>query len=361
MSTLTNQQSSNSSKIRKLVGRLRSASNSTRTTPDASTDSSPAASRPPSLKLRTPRDSPPPTSFSSCRRRKASSSSSHDAAVAAASLGLWNAAYDALRDNPGCVGLVVAYETIISQELPDSLKLGGANSSFRGKTPEQRRELLSAIAAAGLRKRRGSKASLADDASRRVLDAAKEAVEGLWPAYPAAAVAWAGFCTLTPVRCSSVYPVSRHAADEKRLKLLLDAIMQRDDIRAGLVHVVGRIPWYMHLAQLPSSEPQQRETLVRLYRWVLEFEMNCVCATASAWNAAAKNVVGWAGLCKLTQTIREADDKVAAIVRRQGAVDMGNWLQLNADLDLSSPSLANKDDEQLRPPDEGRQDAQVAT
>lgn len=151
--------------------------------------------------------------------------------------------------------------------------------------------------------------------------------------------------------------VSRRA-DSGLLQLLLDPIMQRADIRAGLVHVVGRIPWYMHLAQLPAGEPQQRETLVRLYRRVLEFEMNCVCATASAWNAAARHVVGWAGLAKLTQRILEADDVVAAMVARHAAVELGGrLLELDTDLDMSSSWPGNEDDEQRKPADRGSRNA----
>lgn len=101
-------------------------------------------------------------------------------------------------------------------------------------------------------------------------------------------------------------------------------------MRAGVRHVFGRIQWYMLLSQLllPSTwrddaafrraqETQQtREMLVGLYRKVLEFEMNCVCAAASSWNNAAKNVVGWAGLAALLDALREADAAVAGYVER---------------------------------------------
>lgn len=112
----------------------------------------------------------------------------------------WNAAYDSLADDPSCAGLVVAYETIISNELPDRLKMGGLNSSFRGKTADERLELLTAIASAGLERRRGSDTSQADDLAKKILDQARHYAQATMAQHAAAAIAWTGFCTLTPVR-----------------------------------------------------------------------------------------------------------------------------------------------------------------
>ena len=132
----------------------------------------------------TPRRSPSPESRSAKARRTA------------ASLDLWNAAYDSLADDPGCAGLVRAYESVISQELPPPLKRGGLHSSFRGKTQRERLDLCAAITTAGLQKRNGS--CCADDMARRMLESAKGQVDGM--TCPSRSIAWAGFCTLTPVR-----------------------------------------------------------------------------------------------------------------------------------------------------------------
>lgn len=115
------------------------------------------------------------------------------------SLQLWNSAYDALRDDPTTAALVVSYESIISQELPDHLKIGGININFRGKSNTQRLELLTEIAKAGMTKRRGSKISQVDEAARTVSEISKERVASRLAVYPSSAVAWAGICTLTPV------------------------------------------------------------------------------------------------------------------------------------------------------------------
>lgn len=42
--------------------------------------------------------------------------------------------------------------------------------------------------------------------------------------------------------------------------------------------------------------------------------MNCVCAAASAWNPAAKNVVGWHGLANLVDAIKGADKEIVEII-----------------------------------------------
>lgn len=121
------------------------------------------------------------------------------------SLELWNSAYDALRDDPTTTGLVLAYESIISHELPEHLKTDGMNMSFRGRTDDERLQLLSAITTAGLNKRRSSKTSQNDDLARSVIETSKDAIGPLMPCYSSTAVAWAGICTMTPVRfiCTS--------------------------------------------------------------------------------------------------------------------------------------------------------------
>ncbi|KAG6163608.1 hypothetical protein E4U27_002427 [Claviceps purpurea] len=289
--------------IRKLVGRLRGNGSSATISQEQS--------------LATPRTSPfqdyttpicpSPESqngfFTRHRRDKNGSQTKH----AQYCLDLWNAAYNALRDDRRCAGLVVAYENIISQELPDHLKMGGLNSSFRGKSADERLSLLQEIAAAGLNKRRGSSTSPADDLAKQILLSARDQVGRVASEYDAAFVAWTGLCTLTP--------------------LLLDAIVVRPSFGNGLAYVVGRIPWYMHVAQLLDARcwkdderfrktlQNTRDTLIKLYRKVLEFEMNCVCATASAWNAAARNVVGWNTIDQLMDSIKELDEQTIETIK----------------------------------------------
>ncbi len=133
---------------------------------------------------------------STSSRNPANKAAAHDSA---SSLELWNSAYDALRDDPTTTGLVLAYESIISHELPDHLKTDGMNMSFRGRSDEERLQLLTAITSAGLNKRRGSKTSQSDDLARSVIDTSKDTIGPLVPIYSSTAVAWAGICTMTPV------------------------------------------------------------------------------------------------------------------------------------------------------------------
>ncbi|ODA80881.1 hypothetical protein RJ55_03841 [Drechmeria coniospora] len=321
----TSASASTSSTFRKLVGRLRS--NSTKPTDHSQlpTPSSSASPSPPAPSTRRNSASPLPPFHSGSGRRRSKAGAVVPARDAPISLSLWDAAYRGLRDDPSCTGLVLTYEAIISQELPDSLSLGGLGSPFGAKSPEERLDLLARIAAAGLHRRRGSRPSPQqpgqDDEARRMLEATRGTVEGILPRYPSAAVAWAGLCTLTP--------------------LLADPIFQSPDMRLGILHIAGRIPWYMCLAQLllvpapPDYQESTRAILVRLYRKVLELEMNCVCATAGAWNSAAKNVVGWTSLGTLVAEIVELDRRVRALVEKEGEVGVREMLlAMDVDLDL---------------------------
>lgn len=228
--------------------------------------------------------------------------------AAAVALELWNAGYNALCDNPASAGLVFVYESIIAQELPADL-----DASVCGRSDAERLDMLAAITAAALRKRRASRAGQSERHGqagcvvRAVLDAA---------------IAWSGLCTLTP--------------------LLLDPIIQRADVGAGVDHVVGRIPWYMALAQLLDHRAWPA-ALVDLFRAVLKLEMNCVCAAASAWNTAAKNVVGWAELGALARQIARADADLPAIRERLLPLDLDLVLPL-------PPSPSPSAESRPRPP-----------
>ncbi|KAG6010205.1 hypothetical protein E4U21_007682 [Claviceps maximensis] len=293
--------------LRRLVGRLRGNSNSVSDEATIQQNCNLAIPRTSPFSICTSQICQPPdtqgTFFTRNRRTRNDSQSKN----AQHCLELWNAAYDALGNDRRCSGLVVAYENIISQELPDHLKMGGLNSSFRGKSADERQCLLQEITAAGLKRRRGSSTSPADDLAKKILNSAREQVGQVASEYDAAFVAWTGFCTLTP--------------------LLLDAIVLRSSFRDGLVYVVGRIPWYMHCAHLldarcwkdddrfRKTQQATKDVLIKLNRKVLEFEMNCVCATASAWNAAARNVVEWNKMDQLVNNIKQLDEQIIETIK----------------------------------------------
>ncbi|CAI6101226.1 hypothetical protein V2G26_000279 [Clonostachys chloroleuca] len=272
------------------------------------------------------------------KKKSVSSASSGHSAEIALSRELWDEAYDALRLDPSTKSLVVTYEAIISQELSDDLKLATRStlSPPEGDT-NRRMELMSAITRAGLSKRKGSKPSQADDVPKILLDSTRRTVETAWDEYPSAALAWSGLSILTP--------------------LLIDPILRHDEFRKGMVHVIGRIHWYMHLTyllqcpswhdaedlaarqdELAARRTRARDEVLRLYRRVLEFEMNCVCASASAWNSAARHMVRWNSLDKLNESIVEADGKVRRLVEElvvEGAMRT-RMLAWEADLDLDA-------------------------
>ena len=118
-----------------------------------------------------------------------------------------------------------------------------------------------------------------------------------------------------------------------------------------MLHVAGRVPWYMWLSQilLPDSwsdassfhqnRMQVRDTLVDLYRKVLEFEMNCICASASSWNHVAKNVVGWKGLPDLVEQIEATDRQMVGYVEQFGTIFMKKGLLVkDRDMEMTAPA-----------------------
>ncbi len=118
---------------------------------------------------------------------------------------LWDEAYDSLRSDPSTMSLVVTYESIISQQLPDDLKLAahGSLSSTDGETGH-RLDLMKAIASVGLNKRRGSRTSQVDEISWAILDQSKNSIERQLVDFPSASLAWSGICTLSPVSIQAV-------------------------------------------------------------------------------------------------------------------------------------------------------------
>ncbi|KAM0195205.1 hypothetical protein ACHAPA_000929 [Fusarium lateritium] len=228
-------------------------------------------------------------------------------------LELWNAAYDLLKRDNTSSGLVLAYENIISHALPDSLRPGhNGNPNSLSSESERRTELMMMIAKSGLNRevKETSQTDSGDAAARDNLIQIRSMIASLLDDKPSAGIAWAGFCSLTP--------------------LLLDPLLRHDDISQGFVHITDNIPHYLtlHRALHPTSwtsqpefqrlQPHIRQTLLDLYRRILEYEMNIVCAAASAWNMAARNVVDWHGWKAMADAVREKDDELMGYVEKSG-------------------------------------------
>ncbi|KAH6958693.1 hypothetical protein DER45DRAFT_234506 [Fusarium avenaceum] len=295
------------SKVKRLVGKICRHSHPS---PPESTSSSPSSS------AKTSRESSacprPLIGKNSQRQSRRGSASEEDDRVH--DLELWNAAYDLLKRDNTSSGLVLAYENIISHALPDSLR-PGYNGSPNGLSSESERrtELMMMIAKSGLSRevKEASQTDSGDDgAARDNLIQIRSMIASLLDDKPSAGIAWAGFCSLTP--------------------LLLDPLLRHDDISQGFVHITDNIPHYLtlHRALRPTSwtsqpefqrlQPHVRQTLLDLYRRILEYEMNIVCAAASAWNMAARNVVDWHGWKAMADAVREKDDELMSYVEKNG-------------------------------------------
>ncbi|KAG5771531.1 hypothetical protein H9Q72_001971 [Fusarium xylarioides] len=266
------------SKVKRLVGKIRRHSHPP--SPEASS-ASPSSSANPSRES----SSCPIPHLGKHSQRQSRRGSASEEEERAHDLELWNSAYDVLKRDGTSSGLVLAYESIISHALPDTLRPGhNGNGNGLPTESERRAELMMMIAKSGLN-REVKETSQTDSGD-------------------------AGFCSLTP--------------------LLLEPLLRHEDIRQGFVHIAHTIPHYMtlHRALHPSSwtslpefqrqQPQVHQTLLTLYRRILEYEMNIVCAAASAWNMAARNVVDWHGWKVMADAVRDMDAELMGYVEKNG-------------------------------------------
>ncbi|KAF4344509.1 hypothetical protein FBEOM_1523 [Fusarium beomiforme] len=294
------------SKVKRLVGKIRRHSH-----PPSPEDSStsPSSSANPSRES----SSCPIPHLGKHNQRHSRRGSASEEEERVHDLELWNAAYDVLKRDGTSSGLVLAYESIISHALPDTLRPGhNGNANGLPTESERRSELMMMIAKSGLNRevKEASQTDSGDLEARENLIRTRSTIVSLLDDQPSAAVAWAGFCSLTP--------------------LLLEPLLRHDDIRQGFVHISHNIPHYMtlHRALHPTSwsslpefqrlQPQVHQTLLTLYRRILEYEMNIVCAAASAWNMAARNVVDWHGWKAMADAVREMDGELTGYVEKNG-------------------------------------------
>jgi hypothetical protein len=97
---------------------------------------------------------------------------------------------------------VLAYESIISHALPDTLRPGhNGNGNGLPTESERRAELMMMIAKSGLNRevKETSQTDSGDVEARENLIHTRSTIASLLDDQPSAAVAWAGFCSLTPV------------------------------------------------------------------------------------------------------------------------------------------------------------------
>jgi hypothetical protein len=131
---------------------------------------------------------------------------------------------------------------------------------------------------------------------------------------------------------------------------LVETILSKECIKEGLLHTTGRMSWYMHLSLLLLGDNWQdlqlfterqeatRSAIVDLYARLLEFEMNCICASASSWNNAAKHVVPWQGLPELVRELEEANTQMVKLVEENAAEKIReDLLRKNRSLELVVP------------------------
>ena len=87
------------------------------------------------------------------------------------------------------------------------------------------------------------------------------------------------------------------------------------------------------LPDFQRLQPHLYQTLLDLYRRILEYEMNIVCAAASAWNMAARNVVDWHGWKTMADAVRESDAELMSHVEKSGTDEARAIMEAQRKLD----------------------------
>jgi hypothetical protein len=124
-----------------------------------------------------------------------------DPTFAEMSLRLWETAYEDLKASN--LSLVNEYETILTR-----YKFGPSSQNVLGACDgEERLKLMTLITEKSLQKAQSKpKVESAAGSTIELIDFARETVGALLGLYPPAALAWSGFCTLTPVNQTSLEP-----------------------------------------------------------------------------------------------------------------------------------------------------------
>jgi NWD NACHT NTPase-like protein len=115
------------------------------------------------------------------------------------SLQLWDSAYNALKEEENTKKLVIDYEIILTKYKNGPT--APPKNMFERCSGKIRLDLMNQITEKSLNKAKSrAKLEATAEVAVKVIDLAKEKVGSMLDAYPPAALAWSGFCTLTPVR-----------------------------------------------------------------------------------------------------------------------------------------------------------------
>ncbi|KAI7781828.1 hypothetical protein LA080_014318 [Diaporthe eres] len=191
---------------------------------------------------------------------------------------IWLDAYKTLEEDEGTKKMVLAYETLLSNQLVGSnVQLGvGADSSLCSRqTPEEKISGMRRVTEAALEKAsRHSERKEGFVKAAKVINTISSAViRPMLQNEAVASLAWAGVCVA--------------------LEFSIRAATAEIDMVDGLCHVAKRMEWYMllhalllerpksstsvHETQHPKLRDRLRKSIKELYTSLLMYEIQCVC------------------------------------------------------------------------------------
>ncbi|RYP43343.1 hypothetical protein DL768_009977 [Monosporascus sp. mg162] len=217
---------------------------------------------------------------------------------------LWNRAYDDLKEEES--GLVDAYEKLLFRKLegdPNSTDLASQKNKIEQRNPDIRRDQLSRLVTAGLKKIKG-KVKIKENIEKgmQFMLFAKGVINAVIKAYPEASLAWAGVC------CA--------------LQMLTNPIAETKANREVIAYVVSRMEWYWQLSGLLLGENRNdrksaglrdelKKHIIDLYKTLLLYQIKSVYSYYRS-----RHVVFWRDVIKLDdwdgslETIKSAEDTI---------------------------------------------------
>ncbi|XXG98724.1 hypothetical protein Hte_005053 [Hypoxylon texense] len=241
------------------------------------------------------------------------------------SRGLWNEAYDKLRQEQE--ELIDEYERILNSQVVESA-LAEATTSFVGYNPQVRFGRMEAITKRSLEKaERHAKAEKETIATVNIIRGMAGFIKEFVAAYPPAAMGMSGISVV--------------------LLVLVKPLQSNQDMMEGLAYIMEMLEWCMALCRLLLRERQSsdseylqakevmRKRVVSLYVSVLGYQMKCVCHCCGGHQIAdgIRSMLGrlnWKSELDLIKTREDGVRSDARWYNQQVAMDFMQSIQLSS-------------------------------
>ncbi|KAJ5498757.1 hypothetical protein N7453_007808 [Penicillium expansum] len=229
---------------------------------------------------------------------------------------IWEEAYELVKNDESLKSIVDEYEAAILSELwpmsavHDGPRAGETNTSLIGGIANlkssNRQDLMTRLI-----NKDGASSDRYKTVSQisTIIDSTKKTIGSVLDVYPPASLAWAGVCLV-------LTPVFNHARATQ-------------ENQNGLVYIVSKLPWYIHLIDLLRSDawsaPEKyqkfkipiRKEIVGLYQLVIAYQIRTFGAYHHKFRDFAKSAVGLTEWESMLQEMKSSEQRVDKFVSHE--------------------------------------------